>query len=195
MNDTTLLPGGQQQPRRRPGRGGGGPDGHLRAHATRGARGAMLIGLAVILGVVLLQVVDKGNEGPIGDQGKSAKSVVTTTTTAKRSTTSTSTTATTTKPVPARSPSQIVVQVLNGSSQTGVAGSLTTTLKGKGYQTATPTDTTHRTGSVVYYRAGYAREAAALAAQITGNPKVAPMPSPPPSNASSSANLVVVIGA
>lgn len=194
MNDTTLLPG--EQPRRRPGRGGNGSDGQLRAHATRGARGAILIGLAVILGVILLQVVDKGNEGPIGDQGtKSTKAVVTTTTTARRATTSTSTPATTVKPVPARAPGQIVVGVLNGSGQTGVAGTLTTQLKNKGYQTVAATDTTHRTGSVVYFRPGYSREASALAAQITGNPKVQAMPSPPPSNASSSANLVVVIGA
>src|SRR5205809_422629 len=81
MSDTTLLPG--DQPQRRPGRSGDNrSDGQLRTNATRGARGALLIALAVILGVVLLQVVDKGNEGPIGDQSaKSTKAAATTTTT------------------------------------------------------------------------------------------------------------------
>jgi hypothetical protein len=191
MSDTTLLPG--EQPRRRPGRGS---DGHQRAYATRGARGALLIGLAVILGVVLLQVVDKGNEGPVGDQKTSSThAAATTTTTGQHAVAPPRTTATTARPVPARTPGQIVVAVLNGSGQTGVAGTLTTQLKNKGYQTVTAQDTAHRTGSVVYYRAGYSREAAALAAQISGNPKVAPMPSPAPSNADPNANLVVVIGA
>ncbi|HEY7137641.1 MAG TPA: LytR C-terminal domain-containing protein [Acidimicrobiia bacterium] len=190
MSDTTLLPG--EQPRRRPGRGS---DGHQRAYATRGARGALLIGLAVILGIVLLQVVDKGNEGPIGDQKTSSTKAATTTTTKLHAVAPPRTTATTARPVPARTPAQIVVAVLNGSGQTGVAGTLTTQLKNKGYQTVTAQDTTQRTGSVVYYRSGYSREAAALAAQISGNPKLAPMPSPPPSNADANANLVVVIGA
>ena len=162
----------------------------MQAVGTRGARGAIVIALAVIAGVVLLQVVDKGNTGPVGDQ--SARAAVTTTTTAKSGTSTPSTTAAAAQAV--RPPSQIVVEVLNGSGQSGVAGALTTQLKAKGYQTADAKDTTKRTGTVVYYRAGYEREAAALAALLPGGPQLAPMPTPPPQNTATNANIVIVIG-
>jgi hypothetical protein len=162
----------------------------MQAVGTRGARGAVVIALAVIAGVVLLQVVDKGNTGPVGDQ--SARAAVTTTTTAKSGTSTPSTTAAAAQAV--RPPSQIVVEVLNGSGQSGVAGALTTQLKAKGYQTVDAKDTTKRTGTVVYYRAGYEREAAALAALLPGGPQLAPMPTPPPQNTAPNANIVIVIG-
>ena len=162
----------------------------MQAVGTRGARGAIVIALAVIAGVVLLQVVDKGNTGPVGDQ--SARAAVTTTTTAKSGTSTPSTTAAAAQAV--RPPSQIVVEVLNGSGQSGVAGALTTQLKAKGYQTVDAKDTTKRTGTVVYYRAGYEREAAALAALLPGGPQLAPMPTPPPQNTAPNANIVIVIG-
>jgi hypothetical protein len=162
----------------------------MQAVGTRGARGAVVIALAVIAGVVLLQVVDKGNTGPVGDQ--SARAAVTTTTTAKSGTSTPSTTAAAAQAV--RPPSQIVVEVLNGSGQSGVAGALTTQLKAKGYQTVDAKDTAKRTGTVVYYRAGYEREAAALAALLPGGPQLAPMPTPPPQNTAPNANIVIVIG-
>ena len=185
-----LLPGGPGGPGERRGERDGRP-GYMQAVGTRGARGAIVIALAVIAGVVLLQVVDKGNTGPVGDQ--SARGAATTTTTAKSGT---STPSTTTAPAAqaVRPPSQIVVEVLNGSGQSGVAGALTTQLKAKGYQTVDAKDTTKRTGTVVYYRAGYEREAAALAALLPGGPQLAPMPTPPPQNTAPNANIVIVIG-
>jgi len=195
----TFLPGGEQGPRRPRNSGGGTPSHGIGVHTTRAARGAGLIALAVILGIVLLQVVDKGNTGPIGDRSAAKHAVTTTTTTGAATSSTTATTAppasTTTGAAATRPPSQVVVDVLNGSGTAGVAGQLTTQLKGKGYQTITPGDTTYRTGSVVYYRSGFEREATALATLVPNNPKVAAMPSPAPQNADSSANVVVVIGA
>lgn len=197
----TFLPPGEPGPRRPRGSGSGGPGHGIAAHTTRAARGAGLIALAVILGVVLLQVVDKGNTGPIGDRSAARHAATTTTTTAAAAATpsTTATTAATSSTTAAqgatRPPSQVVVDVLNGSGTSGVAGQLTTQLKAKGYQTITPGDTSHRTGSVVYYRSGFEREATALATLVANNPKVAAMPSPAPQNADSSANIVVVIGA
>lgn len=201
MSETggTFLPPGEQGPRRPRGSASGGPSQGIAAHTTRAARGAGLIALAVILGVVLLQVVDKGNTGPIGDRSAAKHPAATTTTTAAATPSTTATTAatspTTTAPTATRPPSQVVVDVLNGSGTSGVAGQLTTQLKSKGYQTITPGDTSHRSGSVVYYRSGFEREATALATLVPNNPKVAAMPSPAPQNADSSANIVVVIGA
>lgn len=180
-------------------RGGGSPrngrddqdrPGYMQAVATRGARGAFVIALAVIAGVVLLQVVDKGNTGPVGDQ--SVKASATTSTTAARSTSTSASTATTAA-AGARAPAQVVVQVLNGSGKSGVAGALTVQLKLKGYQTLAATDTTKRTGTVIYFVPGFDREAAAIAALVSGS-QLAPMPTPPPQNASPSANIVIVIG-
>jgi hypothetical protein len=168
------------------------PTGYLNAVATRGARGAIVIALAVIAGVVLLQVVDKGNTGPVGDQ--SAKAAVTTTTTTKAGTSTSSTTATTAAQG-VRPASQITVQVLNGSGKSGAAGALTVQLRAKGYQTLDAKDTTKRTGTVVYYQPGFDRDAAALVAQIPGSPRLAPLPTPPPTNAAPNANIVIVIGA
>jgi hypothetical protein len=196
----TFLPPGEQGPRRPRGSGSGGPSQGVAAHTTRAARGAGLIALAVILGVVLLQVVDKGNTGPIGDRSAAKHPAATTTTTTAAATPSTTATTAAASPTTAaqtatRPPSQVVVDVLNGSGTSGVAGQLTTQLKSKGYQTITPGDTSHRSGSVVYYRSGFEREATALATLVPNNPKVAAMPSPAPQNADSSANIVVVIGA
>jgi hypothetical protein len=162
----------------------------MQAVATRGARGAFVIALAVIVGVVLLQVVDEGNTGPVGDQ--SARAAATTTTT--RASTSTSATTATTAVAAGRQPSEVTVQVLNGSGRSGAAGALTVQLGAKGYRTLTATDTTSRTGTVIYYAPGFEREAAALATQIPGS-QIAPMPTPRPQNASPDANIVIVIGA
>ncbi|MBV8951171.1 MAG: LytR C-terminal domain-containing protein, partial [Actinobacteria bacterium] len=152
----------------------------MQAVTTRGARGAIVIALAVIVGVVLLQVVDKGNTGPVGDQSARAAARSTSTTTAPAG--GASSTTATTAAAGGRPASQVTVQVLNGSGKSGVAGTLTTQLKGGGYNTLTATDTTHGTGTVIYFQPGFDREAAALATVVQGS-QVAPMPSPAPQNA------------
>ena len=65
MSDSSILPGGQRVERTRTGKGVG----FGRSVAFSAARGAALIGLAVIIGIVLLQVIDDGTSGPIGDGG------------------------------------------------------------------------------------------------------------------------------
>ena len=76
-----LLPGG---PGERRGERDGRP-GYMQAVGTRGARGAIVIALAVIAGVVLLQVVDKGSPG--GGSGASTPTVVTNATNGSTTTT------------------------------------------------------------------------------------------------------------
>ena len=65
MSDSTILPGGPRVDRTRTGKGVG----FGRSVAFSAARGALLIGVAVIIGIVLLQVIDDGTSGPIGDGG------------------------------------------------------------------------------------------------------------------------------
>ena len=76
--------------------------------------GAALIGVAVIIGIVLLQIGDQDETGPSA-AGPTAK---TTTTTTKPST-SGSTPDTTDSTAPPRSPSQVHLIVLNGGAASG----------------------------------------------------------------------------
>ena len=119
------------------------------------ARGAALVAIAVIIGVVLLQAIDDGNDGPVGDGGPASTTTTTTTvpTSTDSSGSSSATTATTAKAAPLP-PAQVTVRVLNGSGQAGAAGTLTNTLKAKGYKTLVATDASPRTGTVVYAKAG-----------------------------------------
>lgn len=186
MSDASVLPGRPAASRTRGGQGAG--SGHNVSFSA--ARGAGLVALAVILGIVLLQVIDDGTSGPIGDGGSSGKGVATSSTT---TTGGSSTTSTTKVGTPARPPAQVEVLVLNGSGKPGVAKTLSNKLQANGYQTLAPADAPKRQGTVVYAKATYGRECATVATHVDGNPKVEPVPAPPPT-ASDKANCIVIIG-
>jgi len=162
-----------------------------RSVAFSAARGAALIGLAVIIGIVLLQVIDDGTSGPIGDGG-SVSAGGTTPTTATPSD-STGTTVPTTAPAPVKQPAQVAVLVLNGSGRAGAATAQSNSLKGEGHQTLTPADATKRTGTIVYFKPGYDRECALVANSVGGNAKAEAIPTPPPTG-SENASCVVILG-
>ncbi|GEM_PF-1367726 len=186
MSDATLLPGQRPvTPRVHTTPGNAGE--FARSLAFSAARGAALIGLAVIVGIVLLQVVDTGNKGPIGDGGK-GKPAAASSTTKKPSSSTTAAKQPAVKP-----PAQVQVLVLNGSDTVGAAKALTQKLQTGGYQTLPPTDGPKRTGTVVWFTSGFDREAAALATATGVAPKVEPIPNPPP-DGTDKANIVVVIG-
>jgi len=90
----------------------------------------MLIALAVIVGIVLLQIVDPGKSGPVGSRppASTTSSSTTSTTTPHRSTTTTST-----KPSTQKTPATLHLIVLNAGAPTGSAGNVSTNLKNKGY--------------------------------------------------------------
>jgi LytR cell envelope-related transcriptional attenuator len=186
MSDSSILPGGPRVDQGRTGKGVG----FGRSVAFSAARGALLIGIAVIIGIVLLQVIDDGTTGPIGDGGGSASAGGVTTTTAPGSS---STTSTTTAATAAKSPAEVSVLVLNGSGRPGAASTQTNALKAKGYQTGSPADAPQRTGNIVYYKAGSDRECTAVAAFVAGAPKVETMPSPAPTGSENS-TCVVILG-
>jgi hypothetical protein len=188
MSNSTILPGGQRVERNRTGNSGG----FARSVAFSAVRGAALIGLAVIIGIVLLQVIDDGTSGPIGDGG-SVSAGGTTATTATPSSNSTGTTVPTTAAAPVKPPAQVAVLVLNGSGRVGAATAESNSLKGSGYQTLTPADATKRTGNIVYFKPGYDRECALVANSVGGNAKTEAIPTPPPTG-SENASCVVIIG-
>jgi hypothetical protein len=170
---------------------GGADEGRRnRRPATAGfsaARGAALVAIAVIIGVVLLQAIDDGNDGPVGDGGPAS----TTTTTTPASTGSSGPETTTSTKAAALPPGQVTVRVLNGSGVAGAAGTLTNTLKAKGYKTLVASDASPRTGTVVYAKTGRTTECTTLSASVP-NSKVQAMPTPVPGG--QDADCIVVIG-
>jgi hypothetical protein len=193
MSDATLLPGSQTLPARRARRSRDHAD-FAKSLAFSAGRGAALVGLAVIIGIALLQFIDDGTSGPIGDGGSGSKGGAVTTSTKPSGTTTTApggTTTTTSGGV--RQPNQVNVLVLNGSGKAGAAGTMTNTLKSKGYQTGTPADATKRKGNIVYFKAGFERECTTVSTIVGGNAQVAAIPNPAPAG-SENANCVVILG-
>lgn len=161
-----------------------------RSVAFSALRGAALIGLAVIVGIVLLQVVDNGSSGPAKAGG--AKAGATSTTKAASNTTAAPTT--TAAPGGAvKPPAQIRVLVLNGSGVTGAAKTKTNQLRALGYNTLTPTDTLARTGDFAECKAGFEREVQTLAKAVGAGTKVVNFPTPPPPY-TANVDCIVILG-
>jgi LytR cell envelope-related transcriptional attenuator len=156
------------------------------------AKGAALIGLAVIIGIVLLNVVDDGSDGPVADDDTAA----TTTTGAPADTTTPPETPTTVDEVPAKTPAELAVLVLNGGAPQGSAKSMADDLKVKGYTNSLPPSDwsgKNQTGNVVLCKPGLDQEAAALATAVAEGTPVEPFPDPAPPG-SETADCVVVVG-
>jgi LytR cell envelope-related transcriptional attenuator len=174
---------------------GGGAGDVARGAGYAALLGALLIGVAVVIGIVLLQIGDRNDNGPA-----TAGTTHRTTTTKKHtsSSTSSSSTPTTGATQPPKAPSALRVIVLNGGAPSGTASSVSAALKPKGY-TNQPDANTWRghtqTGTTVYCRSGLGREGAALAAAVgSGAALHIPFPTPaPPFTAG--VECAVVVGA
>ncbi len=134
MSDSNILPGGPGVERTRTGKGVG----FGRSVAFSAARGAALIGIAVIIGIVLLQVIDDGTSGPIGDGGNSAAAGGNTNTTATTAGSGSSSTTSTTAANPVKPPAQVAVLVLNGSGRPGRGHHAEQRAQGQGISDADP---------------------------------------------------------
>ena len=156
------------------------------------ARGAALVVVAVLLGLVLLrngldtsEVVtsskgdDTSTDGGSDDGDGSDSDEETTTTLA------------------ARPPAEVAVVVLNGTSVSGAAGKYSTAIGSVGYQMLDPGDAaTKIPATQVFFTPGFEREAAAVALAAGAPATVIPaaLPTPPPGEVGA-ANVVLVIGA
>jgi LytR cell envelope-related transcriptional attenuator len=146
------------------------------------ARGAALIGAAVIIGIVLLQVID--DSGVPG--GGTPDTPVT----------NNGTTATTASGEDGRPPQEVRVLVLNGSSVNMAAATKANELRGLGYSITGTGNAAVRAGTAVGCKEGFSKEADQLAKTVgagTGTVTVEAFPSPPPEN-SENADCVVIIG-
>lgn len=161
--------------------GGGG--------SSAGIRGAILLVVAAVLGIVLLQAFDT-------DFDLGGVEVGTGTTTPAATSTTTQPVATTTTLAPTREPSEVAVLVANGTEIRGLAGSNTEALQGAGYATLPPTDTTTKPieTSVAQYAEGYQADAQAVAVTLGLDPAaVQPLEAPPVPDPAG-ANVVVLLG-
>jgi hypothetical protein len=167
----------------------GGAGSGVAAEATASTmRGVVLVLVAVVVGIVLLQVVDDGD----APKQTSPGSKDTTTTVDDSGETTTPTTADGGALIPA---AELEVQVLNGRGVTGVAGQMTEALTAKGYTSMLdPKDAERREGNIVTCQPGLEGEAALLVTQV-GDAKVeAAYPDPLPANASPDAQCLVILG-
>ena len=165
-----------------------GRRGAQRSIVLSALRGAGLIGLAVIVGIVLLQVVDDGTSGPVGNGGGNGGGNGSTETSSPDGTTAT----TAAEPRP---PAQVRVLVLNAGQPAGSAMNKANALKlDPGYNTVGFSDAPDRTGVAVQCRQGFEQEADALALSVGEGAEVEPFPEPPPAG-SENADCVVLLGA
>jgi hypothetical protein len=162
---------------------GGGPA--RSSGISSGARGAIVVGLAVILGIVGLQILDDSSPGA----GSSDATVTTVTNSTGAGTGTASTTSA------RRSNSEVKVKVYNASGVQGRAQILTDQLKALGYNMQLPANlSSERAGTVVECMKGFEAEGTLLALYGVGDGATAqPYPSNPPAGAAD-ANCLVVIG-
>ena len=124
------------------------------------ARGAGLVGAAVILGIILLQVVDDGGSGPAGNGGDGNGTTVDTT---DGDGDTTDTTVGDTRP-----PADVAVLALNASGVPQAAATLTNQLVAAGYTTLPAgDDPVQRQGTLVACREGFEADASALLVTVT----------------------------
>jgi LytR cell envelope-related transcriptional attenuator len=148
------------------------------------ARGAAIIGAAVVLGVVLLQVIDDGGSGPSANGGGGNGSAPETTTT----------TANGDGDGAIRPPEAVKIVVLNGSGVPGAAQAKSNELRTLGYANQEPFGNANlRVGNVVQCKAGFEREGQALAEDVGAGTQVEGFPAPAPPEAGA-ADCIVVLG-
>jgi hypothetical protein len=157
-------------------------------------RAVALVAVAVLVGVILLH----HNKTPSGATTVAARPTTTTTVHGHPSTTTATQPGATT---PLRAPTTVKVLVANGTVASGggsthLAGTVSTKLKGQGYDTLAAVNATQGvTASIVMFQPGYDKEAAALAQALSlPASAVQPMPATPPVSNLFGANILVVAG-
>lgn len=186
MSQRRGIPG---RPPRQPA-GNGGPAGNA------GARGALLLAVAVILGIVLLQQFDSPDI-PSGQVSATSIPDSDATSTTRRIGLTTVAQATTTIGK-ARAKADVKVLVANGAGVRGLGASTTNSLKERGYTNiASPTDATAPVEkTAIQYVEGYEAEARELAGVLSLPATVVTRLASPPVAAADigDAKLLVILG-
>jgi hypothetical protein len=172
-------------------------------------RGAVLVGLLVVVGIIGLQVLDDSSPGSgavtaTTVPGQTTLPGVTTTVPVATATTKAATTATTkaattttkaatTTTVKTKKPADLKVVVYNASGVAQLAENMSNQLKSIGYNSSVGGNLTERTGTIVQCKAGLEAEAAKLATDVGKGASVTPYPAHPPTNAGD-ADCLVTLG-
>ena len=173
-----------------PGARGGGREG---SGVNSAVRGAGLVGLAVILGIVLLQVIDKGPAGNGATPAATNNSATPTSTPASSAPPASSEPGATAKNGNARARNEVRVVVFNAGAASGAAGNMTNKLRTLGYQLAPPANTNARRGTAVQCKQGFEKEAAQLQGDVGAGTGVEPFANPPLPE-TETVNCVVLLG-
>jgi len=168
-------------------RGGLGP-----SNAAAAPRAFLLIGVAVVIGLVLLW---KGLDSSPSDQpaapaapvpttealatgdpdagtASSGGSTATPTTAASTPTTAAPTTTAPPMPEPTHAPNEVKVLVANGSGVSGAAGKVTDMLSPLGWAMESPANADKTSVSGIYYKTGYARDARVIQEHFGEDPSI-----------------------
>ncbi|HUP70020.1 MAG TPA: LytR C-terminal domain-containing protein [Acidimicrobiales bacterium] len=160
-----------------------------RSSGMAAGRGAALLAVAVVIGIVLLNAADDepSRQVTAGDD-------VSTSTSSPETTSSLPGTTSTT--LAARAPKEVKVLSANGTDVKGAARKATDALRAAGFNVLAPVDAgTSVTATTVYFAAGFEREAQAVASSLgLGVAAVKAMPTPPPVPDIRGANVVVIVG-
>ena len=153
-------------------------------------RGAILIAVAFVIGLILLQKTDRA-----------PRSVSTTPTVRVPTTSPNLTLPTTSSTLTGHSPASVKVLVANGTNTGGAASRVVTPLTQAGYNVLAPTDAsktykaTNPRQSVVYYTPGYDLDAKIIATRLTLQlTAVQALPTTAPVANTQGANVLVVVG-
>jgi hypothetical protein len=170
-----------------------------RSAGSQTLKGAALILIAIVIGVVLLHTAPANTTTISTGTGTTPTTHPPSPSKPHGTTTTAASSATTAAPAP-RPPSQVRVAVANGSGVTGLAARIRTQLNSAGYNTAAPPLNASAVATTsVYYIPGYQADALAVATGQLSLPAstVKPMPTPTPVPASQlfGVDVLVVAGA
>jgi hypothetical protein len=154
-------------------------------------RGAGLVGLAVVLGIVLLQVIDDGPERDGGAAPAGTNQTTTPPTSAAPG--ATQAPATSARAANPRPRGEVRVLVFNAGSVSGAAGNMTNKLRGLGYQLSQPSNTNARRGTAVHCKQDFDKEATQLQGDVGPGTTVEPFANPPLPE-TEGVNCVVLVG-
>jgi hypothetical protein len=193
-----------------------GDGGFGRSAGDAAFRGAMLIGVAVIIGLLLLWRAHDDSSASVSTDGDTPAATNSTTTTTKAGTGTGSTGATGgsgstgapgTTAVPTVHPTnQVKVLVANGTGTQNGASLVTAKLTPKGYATLSAANATSNqtAASRIYYRPGYAEDAKQIARDLgvadpvepllEAMPETPPVSGAPAAQRAKDAHVLVVIG-
>jgi hypothetical protein len=167
---------------------------------TRGAgsaaiKGALLIGLAILVGVFLLNRVDDTDSGA---QVSTNTTKPKTTTTKPTQPTQPAASTTVPRTTPVKSPAQLRIIVLNGGAASGAAKTLRDSLVKVGYTNQPQANNWSghtQKGKSLLCKPGLAQESVALSQQTAlQGAKVDNFPTPPPAVVTSDIDCIVVVG-